>query len=253
MNTAIATRDDSAQLPAAPQNETVALLDMISRAASDPTVDVEKMERLMAMRERILARKAEAEFNDALAQAQAVMGPISTDAENSQTHSKYASYKRLDKVLRPIYTNLGFALSFSAGDGAPPEHVRVLCHVTHRGGHTKTYQADMPADGKGAKGNDVMTKTHATGSAFTYAQRYLLKLIFNVAIGELDDDGNAAAGTVSEAQKGAIIDLLKETGGETKRFLTFMGVKSVDEIPAAKFRTAIDAIEKKRVATQKQA
>src|SRR5690606_15862485 len=50
----------------------------------------------------------------------------------------------------------------------------------------------MPADGKGAKGGDVMTKTHAAGSAMSYGQRYLLKLIFNVAIGENDDDGNSA-------------------------------------------------------------
>ena len=45
---------------------------------------------------------------------------------------------------------------------------------------------------KGAKGGDVMTKTHAAGSALTYGQRYLLKMIFNIAIGS-DDDGNAAS------------------------------------------------------------
>ena len=37
-----------------------------------------------------------------------------------------------------------------------------------------------------------MTKTHAAGSALTYGQRYLLKMIFNIAIGS-DDDGNAAS------------------------------------------------------------
>jgi hypothetical protein len=52
----------------------------------------------------------------------------------------------------------------------------------------------MPADGKGARGNDVMTKTHAAGSAMSYGMRYLLKLIFNVAVGvDLDDDGNGAS------------------------------------------------------------
>jgi hypothetical protein len=63
----------------------------------------------------------------------------------------------------------------------------------HLGGHVKPYQVDMPADGKGAKGGDVMTKTHATGSALSYGMRYLLKLIFNVAVGEDDDDGNHAS------------------------------------------------------------
>lgn len=49
----------------------------------------------------------------------------------------------------------------------------------------------MPADGKGAKGGDVMTKTHAAGSAMSYGQRYLLKMIFNLAVGD-DDDGQKA-------------------------------------------------------------
>jgi hypothetical protein len=48
----------------------------------------------------------------------------------------------------------------------------------------------MPSDGKGAKGGDVMTKTHATGAAESYGMRYLLKMIFNIAIGEEDNDGN---------------------------------------------------------------
>jgi hypothetical protein len=48
----------------------------------------------------------------------------------------------------------------------------------------------MPSDGKGAKGGDVMTKTHATGAAMSYGARYLLKFIFNIAVGEEDSDGN---------------------------------------------------------------
>jgi hypothetical protein len=69
----------------------------------------------------------------------------------------------------------------------------VICRVSHQNGHSRTYQIDMPADGKGAKGGDVMTKTHATGSAVSYGMRYLLKMIFNIAVSDKDDDGNAAA------------------------------------------------------------
>jgi hypothetical protein len=35
-----------------------------------------------------------------------------------------------------------------------------------------------------------MTKTHAAGAAMSYGMRYLLKMIFNVAVGEDDRDGN---------------------------------------------------------------
>ena len=60
--------------------------------------------------------------------------------------------------------------------------MRVVCYVS-LGAHTRKYKADMPADRKGAKGGNVITKTHATGAAMSYGMRYLLKYIFNVAIG----------------------------------------------------------------------
>lgn len=167
---------------------------LFERLARDPGASVEKIERLMALWERGEARKAESAFNEAMSRAQSEMRPVAADAENPQTRSKYASYEALDRALRPIYTRHGFGLSFNTGDGALAEWVRVLCYVTHTGGHARTYHVDMPADGKGARGGDVMTRTHAVGSAMSYGMRYLLKLIFNVAVGEHDDDGNGASG-----------------------------------------------------------
>ncbi len=168
---------------------------MFERLARDPNASVEKIERLMALWERSEERKASALFNAAMSAAQQEMKPIATDATNPQTRSRYASYEALDRVLRPIYTKHGFALSFNTGDAPLPDYVRVMCDVSHNAGYSKPYKADMPADGKGAKGGDVMTKTHAVGSAMSYGMRYLLKLIFNVAVGEDDDDGNKAAGS----------------------------------------------------------
>jgi hypothetical protein len=186
----LATAQHSALSPRAEVVDAAAsLLQVISAAARDPSVDIEKMERLMAMHERMTARTAEAAFNDAMALTQAEMTPISCDAVNPQTKSRYATYAQLDAALRPIYTKHGFSISFNTGADAPEGHLRLLALVG-RGGHTRTYMLDMPSDGKGAKGGDVMTKTHATGAASTYGQRYLLKLIFNVAVGELDNDGN---------------------------------------------------------------
>jgi len=166
---------------------------MFERLARDPNASVEKIERLMALWERSEARKAEGAFNEAMSAAQKEMRPIAADAYNPQTKSKYASYEALDLALRPIYTQHGFGLSFDTGDAPLPDYVRVLCYATHSGGHARTYKIDMPTDGKGAKGGDVMTKTHATGSGVSYGMRYLLKMIFNVAVGEDDDDGNSAA------------------------------------------------------------
>lgn len=179
---------------------------LFERLASDPNASVEKIERLMALWERNQERTAETQFNAAMSKAQADMRPVAADASNPQTHSKYASYEALDTALRPIYTREGFGLSFDTGEPPQTDYVRVLCYVTHLGGFSRTYHADMPADGKGAKGGDVMTKTHAVGSAMSYGMRYLLKMIFNVAVGEEDDDGNRAGKTKPEPKAPAGYD-----------------------------------------------
>lgn len=170
--------------------EPTSILTVIERAARSPDVDLDKMERLLAMHERTVMKQAETSFNQSMTDAQSAMGRISTDATNPQTRSKYATYGKLDRELRPIYTQHGFALSFDTDDSPLADHIRVVCHVSHRDGFSKRHHIDMPADGKGAKGGDVMTKTHATGAASSYGMRYLLKMIFNVAIGEDDTDGN---------------------------------------------------------------
>lgn len=222
------------------------LMDVITRAASDPNIDVGKVEKLMEMYERIQAKNAEAAFNAAMTGAQSEMGRISADATNPQTRSNYASYGKLDSVLRPIYTKHGFALSFDEGESIP-DHVLVLCNVSHNSGHSRIYRKLMPADGKGAKGGDVMTKTHASGAAMSYGMRYLLKGIFNVAIGEEDNDGNGAKlPRITEKQAADIRALITEIGVDQAKFLKYMQASSVEEIPAQAFKDAVAALEKRR-------
>lgn len=219
----------------APASEAHALVAAIERAARDPQVDIAKMERLFGMRKEISQEIAEREFNAAMNACQAEMRPIATDADNPQTHSRYATYAKLDRALRPIYTKHGFAISYDEADSPKAEHVRVLAYVSHSGGFTRTYRADMPADGKGAKGGDVMTKTHAVGAAKSYGMRYLLKSIFNVAVGEDDTDGNDNYERISDKQLADLKALISETGSNTSRLLQWLKLKSLEEIPADNF------------------
>src|SRR5262249_1970996 len=132
-------------------------------------------------------------FAASMRAAQAEMRPVAVDSNNPQTRSKYASYHALDLAVRPIYTKHGFSPSFNTGAGAPEGWVRVICTLFHDEGHAREHSIDMRADGKGAKGGDVMTKTHAVMSATSYGRRGLLGMMFNLAI-DKDDDGNAAGG-----------------------------------------------------------
>jgi len=180
-------------------DQSTALINVIEKAAYNPDVDIDKMERLLSMQERIIDRQAEQAFNDAMVRAQLAMPTVEADSDNPQTRSKYAKFEKVNKAIKPIYTKEGFALSFGTADSSIPEYIRVTCDVSHIGGHHKEYYMDLPPDTEGIKGTVNKTKVHGAASAHSYAKRYLAVMIFNVTIGGEDDDGNAAGGDTRSA------------------------------------------------------
>jgi hypothetical protein len=247
------------------------LLDVILRAGSDPAFDVEKFERLVhiqrAEQDRQDARgdreaelEAEAAYNTAMTEVQRQMGRVAADAANTSTRSRYATYGALDRVVRPLYTEAGFGISFNEDVTAGAlDTVRVLAYVTHtakgaKRSHSRTFHTDISADGKGAKGGDVMTKTHAHVSATSYGKRVLMGMIFNIATGN-DDDGNAAGakvveaasalppGTISAVQAEQIRALLDERGIAHRAFLNFIRLPSIEHIGVEHFDKAIAKIK----------
>lgn len=193
------TEEQFALTPYQPETAAITPMQVIQQAI-EKGQDIATIERLVELQMRMLdydqkmaERRAERDFNDAMKSAQAKMRRIAPNAANPQTHSRYVTLDKLEEAIRPIYTAEGFSVSFNTEPGAIPEMLRVVGVVSHSSGHSRTYHIDMPADGKGAKGGDVMTRTHATGSAISYGRRYLSAMIWNLSFGGTDDDGNAAA------------------------------------------------------------
>ncbi len=221
---------------------------MIDRAIASGA-GVETLERLMALQERFEASEARKAYDAAMHAAQAEMRPVAADASNPQTKSRYASYEALDSAIRPIYTNHGFSLSFDTADGAPADHVRIVCEVACHG-HRAHKHIDMPADGKGAKGGDVMTKTHAMGSAVSYGRRYLLGMIFNITIAK-DDDGNAAARPsppklIDAEQFSYVRELIEKTGSDEAKLLAWLKAEDLHTLTQPQYQVAIAALKKKQ-------
>jgi ERF superfamily len=169
-------------------------IDLLTLALeNNAAIDV--IERLAKLQHEERAYQATVEFDLALNRCQEKLRPIAADASNSQTNSRYASYAQLDRVVRPIYTAEGFALSFGEADCPTPGKTRFVACLSRAGVTRETFK-DLSPSTKGPKGGDVMTPIHADASADSYAKRYLLKNIFNIAIGDDDNDGN---GNGSEA------------------------------------------------------
>lgn len=245
--------------PVARASEAGSIIDMIDRAARDETVNIDKMRELLAMRKEIKAQEAEEAFRDALSLAQGEMTPVIATSKGDK--SKYASYAALDNMLRPIYTRHGFSISFNTEPTTSPDMVRVTCEVGCKG-HKQKYQVDMPADGKGAKGNDVMTRTHATGSAMTYGKRYLLGMIFNIAVAR-DDDGalagakhkEAISDDAAEKMRETVLALVTEMKMDIDKFLIWAKAPSISDIPGADLPDVIANLQerKRKLAAKKGA
>ena len=113
----------------------------------------------------------------------------------------------------------------------------------------------MPADGKGARGNDVMTKTHATGSAVSYGMRYLLRMIFNISVGEHDDDGNLAGNrgpanvkhmpAISAKQETNLLALMEEADVGEDIIREHFKVEKLADLTEAQFNTAVNKCKAK--------
>lgn len=190
MNAVVIHQD---QLPQR-QPEGTSLLGALKQALMLPDQGVERLERMWEMQKEMLDRDAAKEYALAMVRVQSCMPSIPKRGKNKQTNSGYALLEDINRLITPIYTSEGFSLSFGTFKSELPEHVGIMCDVLHTSGHTRNYQYDAPIDNAGIRGEVNKTLTHGRGSAISYGQRYLTKMIFNLTIGGEDDDGNAAGG-----------------------------------------------------------
>ncbi len=234
---------DRREIAVSNEAQPTALIAVIERAARDPSIDIDKMERLLAMQEKIFAKQAETAFNDAMALCQAEMPQIAPQSQNDQTNSLYAALEAIDRGARPVYTRHGFGLSFGTIDCPLPNFFRQTCLVTHRAGHSRLYQADLPIDMTGIKGNQNKTGIQGFGSTMSYGQRYMTKLVFNIVVGGEDNDGNGP--TLGPGQLEEIRKRLKEVGTNEAQFCEYWHIKSLDTMPVFNFPVIMDMLERK--------
>ena len=104
-------------------DETSGMIKMIEQVALNPDVPVDKMERMLAMQERIMDRQSKQDFTAAMVRVQKSIPAIKKDRNNQQTRSNYATLEAINRVITPIYTREGFSLSF----GTDGEIGRAAC------------------------------------------------------------------------------------------------------------------------------
>lgn len=228
-----------------PVSSDVAWLQTIERLA--PAVGIEGVRELMTMRREEQARLAEREFNAAMAEAQAALVPIARNQRNNQTNSNYADLAAIADAAMPIIYAHGFGVITSEFESKKVDHLGVACEVTHRSGHSKRYEFNVPIDGTGMRGNANKTATHAYGSTLSYGERYAKCKVFGIAT--KDDDGNKAqpeSEFITPEQVAKIQSLIVEVGADIQKFLALGEVERIEDIYASRYDKVIGMLEAKR-------
>jgi hypothetical protein len=229
--------------PGALARETSSILDTIARAARDPSIDVAKLERLLAIQERLVTEQRRTAFMAALSRLQARLPQIAksgtiTDRDGA-VRNRYAKVEDIDTIIRPICAEEGFSFSF---DSQPkPPGVEYSCTMSHRDGHAETKTLNLPID-NGAGRNAVQS----IGSTTSYAKRYLLSMHLNLVTRDEDDDGNAhGAEPVTAEQAAHLRAEILRVGANEARFLNWIAAGSIEEIRAANYSRACKFLEEK--------
>ena len=228
------------------QREAGTVLDVISRAARDPSVDVAKLERLLAIQERLLTDQRRTAYMAALARLEARLPQILKSGQitdrDGQVRNKYAKLEDVDVAIRPLCADEGFSFSFDSK--ATQGGAEYSCTMQHRDGHTETKTLFLPLD-TGAGRNSVQS----AGSSLSYARRYLLSMHLHLVTRDEDNDGNGERVPVTAEQAAHLKAALAKVKGSEARFLNWLASASFEEIPAANYGRALRFIEEKAKAT----
>lgn len=235
----IDTSSNHAAMPA----DVSSLINLIERAASDPAIDADKMEKLVDLYERLMKNRAKAAFSAAFIELQAELPEI---AENGvikvgeTIRSRYAQFEDINDVIKPLLIKHGFGLMFkprTTEDGK----IHMQAVLKHRDGHDEDADLELPADTSGSK-NSVQSM----GSSGQYAKRYLIVPMLNITTRGVDDDGQAGGvKTINEDQVMELQALITKYKANQQEFLNYFKIPNLTRLPIAKHPDAIAALNKK--------
>lgn len=230
------------------QTPTVApMVAMIERIAMNPDLPIDRLEQMLAMKERMDAQAAAQAYAAAFARMQAALPVIPERGKiknrNGEVQSTYPLWEDVNAALREPLADNGLSMRF---DRRRDEAGKIFigCIVTHKLGHSERAEIDLPRDTSGSK-NEVQGE----GSTVSYGQRYSSKLLINwISEGTEDDDGQrAGATTITEEQQAILVSLLTESGADEGKFLAYFKVGSLADLPAKAYGNA-DAMLRRKIA-----
>lgn len=207
--------------------------DSLIQLAVTSGADVDKLERLIALRNQEMARVAREQYYLALAEFQSdcpVLKKTRPVFNNKQEHMY--NFLPLDEIVIQVRESLrakGFTYTIDVRDRESKPFA--VCRIHHKGGHDEeTWYPIAPA--KAPAMNDVQ----AWAAGQTYAKRYAFCNAFGILTTDHDDDGKGAAEKededlpITRAQQEEIYALTNEAKMEPAKVLAFAKIEQLSDM-----------------------
>ena len=216
--------------------------------AIEKNLDLDKVEKAMALQERYEANEARKAYHDAMAGFKANPPEIEKDrhvsykAGTSTVEYNHASLANVTNKINSALSQHGLSAGWKVSQ--EDKIISVTCTITHRLGHSESTSLAAAPDVSGSK-NSIQ----AIGSTISYLSRYTLLCLTGLATAEQDDDGKSSGSEpeyITTEQATEINAIIKATKSDLAIFLKYIGAESVETILAADYNKAKIALDKKK-------
>lgn len=224
---------------------------LIERAATDKNFNVDKLRAMLDFKRELMKDQNKAEADQAMGRVRSQMPRIKKngliDFGKGQKPIPYGKWEDIDAIIRPIYQNEGFTVSYDTAPAEIAGWTRYIAIATHANGHEIKANIPLPLDTSGGKQN-----IQGAGSSSSYGVRYSTKLLFNLVFEGEDDDGKLAAMQfISLEQVEEIGKLIDATKTSLPGFLQMFELSKIDNMTKENYAPAINMLKAKR-AKQKE-
>lgn len=242
----VMTRPELATSVTVAPNGQASMLQVIASAAANPDCDVQKMQALLAMQDKLIEREARQEFSAAMA---AACGEIPQVEKNGTVSLggkggyKFSKWEDMDRVIRPVLAAHSLRLSFNTRSAESGNNKVIVGTISHANGQSQSAEIELPIDA--GQGRNPL---QGFGSTISYGKRYCAEMLLNIVRSDEDNDGRyrqqQEVPRIDAEQKDEIIELLQMSGKDTSRFLAWIGAPTVDEMTQPQFQRARAALQK---------
>lgn len=212
-------------------------------------IDMDCLECFITLREK--ERQSGQNFDHDLSAIQMEYQEIQKNTTNTHTNSQYTTLDRYIDTAKNILSKYHVTLFFRIKEQSL-DSVIIEMTLKHSSGKNISTEGKFPIDAKGRK-----LDTQSVGSTITYAHRYLLGILLNVAskgdaCKQDDTDGNKLIKKASSQQINKIRILIEQTQSQEAKALSYVKVKKLDDMFDRQAQMVLHLSKEKQKTQKKQ-